>query len=78
MKLIKGLLAIAMISLIAVSCNETKKGVDKDTQENVEVTKNDMNEADKAVEANAEKVIDRGGRGNCFGSCYCFDQCFGR
>ena len=29
MKLIKGLLAIAIVSLIAVSCNETKKGLEK-------------------------------------------------
>ena len=65
MKLIKGLLAIAIFSLFAVSCNETKKGLEKDAQENVEVVKHAANdaieEADitaEAVESDAEKVID--------------------
>ena len=58
MKLIKGLLAIAMISLIAVSCNETKKDVEKDNQEKVEIAKQEVNAAAKTVEADAEKAID--------------------
>ena len=66
MKLIKGLLVIALLSVIVVSCNETKKGVQKDSQENVEVVMDAVNETEDAgrtaevieIEVDAEKVID--------------------
>ena len=65
MKLFKGLLVIAIISLFAVSCNETKKDLEKGTQENVEIVKHAANdaveEADKTaneVATDVEKVID--------------------
>ncbi len=51
MKLLKSLLAIAIVSLIAVSCNDTKKGAKKDLDNAVEATKD---AADKAVDATKE------------------------
>ncbi len=51
MKLIKGLLAIAIVSLIAVSCNETKKGVQKDVESAADAVEETV---DQAVEATAE------------------------
>ena len=53
MKLLKGLLIIATVSLIAVSCNETKKGAKKDLNEAVEATKD---AADDAVDATKDAV----------------------
>lgn len=53
MKLLKSLLAIAIVSLIAVSCNGTKKGAEKNIKEAVEVTKE---VADDTVEATKEEV----------------------
>lgn len=64
MKLMKGFLVIALLSLIVVSCNETKKGIQKDSQENVEVVKDvvsgteDAGRTAEVVEADVEKVID--------------------
>ena len=70
MKLIKGLLAFAIVSLIAVSCDETKKGAEQDVKDAVESVQDAAGDAtkeaaDKAVDeaidsvkAGAEKVID--------------------
>ncbi|NOQ91317.1 MAG: hypothetical protein GQ552_01215 [Flavobacteriaceae bacterium] len=55
MKFLKGLLVIALISIITVSCNETKKGVEKDLKEAVEATEE---VASDAVEATEEVVSD--------------------
>lgn len=48
MKLVKGFLAIALISIIAVSCTEAKKGAEKDIKDAVESV---SDAADKAVNA---------------------------
>jgi len=65
MKLIKGLLVIAVLSLIIVSCNETKKDIQKDSQENVELVKDAENSTEEeagktaeVVEVDAGKVLD--------------------
>ncbi len=55
MKLLKGLLVIALISIITVSCNETKKGAEKDLKEAVEATEEAIGDA---VEATEEAVGD--------------------
>jgi gas vesicle protein len=56
MKFIKGLLAIAIISLIEVSCNDTKKGAKKDLDHAVEATKDAANDAVDATKDAAESV----------------------
>ena len=56
MKLFKGLLAIAIISLIAVSCNDTKKGAKKDLDNAVEATKDAANDAVEATKNAAESI----------------------
>ena len=53
MKLLKGLLAIAIISIIAVSCDDTKKGAEKDLKQAVEKVENTT---DKVVDATNEVV----------------------
>ncbi len=58
MKLLKSLLAIAIISLIAVSCNETKKGAEKDLKEAVEVTKEVADDAVEAAKDATESVVE--------------------
>lgn len=58
MKLLKSLLAIAIVSLIAVSCNETKKGAEKDLKEAVEATKEVADDAVEAAESAAETAGD--------------------
>ena len=58
MKLLRGLLIIAIVSLIAVSCNETKKGAKKDLNEAVEATKNAADDAVESVEETAKDVVD--------------------
>ena len=57
MKLFKGLLAIAIISLIAVSCNDTKKGAKKDLDNAVEATKDAANDAVEATKDVAECML---------------------
>ena len=64
MKLIKGVLAIAIISLIAVSCNETKKDTEQDSIDAVEANQEAVSDAVdtagkeiKSVEADADKAI---------------------
>ncbi len=61
MKLLKSLLAIAIVSLIAVSCNDTKKGAEKDLEEAVEATKEVADEAVKATKDAAESVAETAG-----------------
>ena len=58
MKLLKSLLAIAIVSLIAVSCNDTKKGAEKDLKEAVEATKEVADEAVEATKEAAESVAE--------------------
>ncbi len=48
MKLLKGILTLAIIGLIAVSCKETAKGAAEDTKDAVEAVEE---AADKTVEA---------------------------
>jgi len=55
MKLLKGLLVITLISLITVSCNNTKKEVEKDLKETVEATEEAVGDV---VEATEEVVSD--------------------
>ena len=61
MKLLKSLLAIAIVSLIAVSCNETKKGAEKDLKEAVEATKEVADDAVEATKDAAESVAETAG-----------------
>ena len=61
MKLLKSLLAIAIVSLIAVSCNDTKKGAEKDLKEAVEATKEVANDAVEATKDAAESVAESAG-----------------
>ena len=56
MKLLKSLLAIAIVSLIAVSCNETKKGAEKDLKEAVEATEDAAESVAETAEDVAESV----------------------
>ncbi len=63
MKLIKGLLAIALISIIAVSCKETKKEdlkevieVTETTDESTEVTDKNIETTDQSTDAANEKA----------------------
>ena len=63
MKLIKGILAIAIISVIAVSCNETKKGAEKDLKQAVEKVEKST---DKVVESGKEIAI---AMSECDGNC---------
>ena len=49
MKLFKGLLAIAIVSLVAISCNETKKEAQNNTQETVETSADKTNEVGKVL-----------------------------
>ena len=58
MKLLKSLLAIAIVSLIAVSCNDTKKGAEKDLKEAVEATKEAADDAVEATKEAAESVAE--------------------
>ena len=58
MKLFKGLLAIAIISLIAVSCNDTKKGAKKDLDHAVEATKDAANDAVEATKDVANDAVE--------------------
>lgn len=58
MKLIKGLFAIAIVSLIAVSCNDTKKGAEKDLKEAVEATEEVTKEAVESVEETSKEVVE--------------------
>lgn len=58
MKLLKGLLVIALISIITVSCNETKKGVDKDLKEAVETTEEAVGDAVEATEEAVGDVVE--------------------
>ena len=58
MKLLKGLLAIALISLITVSCNETKKEAEKeDLKENIEATEEAVGDAVEATEEAVKDVV---------------------
>jgi len=56
MKLLKSLLAIAIVSLIAISCNETKKGAEKDLKEAVEATEDAAESVAETAEDVAESV----------------------
>lgn len=65
MKLLKGFLAIALISMIVVSCSETKKGAEKDLKEAIEQVEQSTEEVKEAVEdfkdsiqLNDNKLID--------------------
>ena len=61
MKLIKGLLAIALVSLIAVSCKEAKEKADEATDQMEEVATEVEETAEEvidSVKAKAEEVID--------------------
>ena len=82
MKLIKGILAFAIISVIAVSCNDTKKGAEKDLKQAVEKVEKS---ADKVVDASQE-VVESGkemasmAMAKCDGNCAkdgksCDDSC---
>lgn len=58
MKLFKGLIVIAIVSLIAISCNDTKKGAEKDLEEAVETVEDATDEAvDATKEADAAKEV---------------------
>lgn len=56
MKLFKGLLAVAIVSLIAVSCKDAKKGAKKDLDNAVEATKDADNESVEATKVAADTV----------------------
>ena len=58
MKLIKGFLAIAIISLVAISCKETKKEVSDESVDVIEVTDEVVTESMDANASDAESVID--------------------
>ena len=58
MKLIKGFLAIAIISLVAISCKETKKEVSDESVDAIEVTDEVVTESMDANASDAESVID--------------------
>lgn len=58
MKLLKGLLVIALISLITVSCKDTKKGAEKDLKEAVEATEEAVSDAVEATEESVSGVVE--------------------
>ena len=57
MKLLKGFLAIALVSLIAVSCKEVKEGADA-AKDGVEEAAGEVEEAAEDVKDATEEVID--------------------
>jgi len=71
MKLIKGFIAIAIISVIAVSCNETKKGAEKDLKDAVEKVENSVEKvSDATVGAiDSAKEIAEVAMAKCDGNC---------
>ena len=61
MKLFKGLLAIALVSLIAVSCKETKKGAAEDIDNAVETVDEAASDAVEATKDAASDAVDAAG-----------------
>ncbi len=58
MKLLKGILTLAIVGLIAVSCKETAKGAQEDAANAVEAVTEAKDEAVEAVEEAADKTVD--------------------
>lgn len=58
MKLLKGILTVAIVAMIAVSCNETKKGVEKDASEAIEVVEDATNDAVDATKEAVDETVE--------------------